>query len=114
MRNSRKFKVDGDCVLFGIGELDVFQYGTLYMEWYEVGGSIEPRLLIYDDAWSEITQFCDLWQELSKFYHKTTIHNLHKRFSGFKENVGQCKILSQKQFIEILKERGFKECDGDK
>ncbi len=93
MRNTRKFKVEGDYVLFGTGELDVFQHSTLYMDWCEIGGKTESHLVIPNDVWSEIIQFCDLWQNLSK---------------------PRYRFLTQGQFIEILKECGFKDLDSYK
>ncbi len=67
---------------------DARTIGEMSFKWYELFGSLNAKLEVYDDAWKVLSYFSDLIQELAKHNNKN---------------------ITPKHMMLILKELGFKD-----
>jgi len=79
---------DEESIDFGLYAIEGGTSGEMTMVWKELCGREVPRLKIYDDAWSALSLFPDLIQELGK-----------------RDNDN----ITPEEFVEILLSCGFKD-----
>lgn len=76
----------GDEVVFGMYAPEGGTSGEMVMRWQGIGGRAVPQLRVFDEAWSALSTFGDLLNELAKV-------------DGLK--------ITQEEFVEILLRCGF-------
>lgn len=79
-------------IVFGYYSDDGSCFGEMTMKWVDLESKLRsklvPQLQVFDDAWKILYEFSDLLKTLAKYDNKK---------------------ISEKQFVKILKEHGFKD-----